>query len=301
MSFSLPKVRVGAPQRFATMSVFPLFSENGAGVDYLLADEAIATNEICVEEVSEQGSVPNLSVENKSSFRVLFLEGEELIGAKQNRILNTSVLVAAHSKIRIPVSCVEQGRWGYRGKTFSSSGRHMPRHLRKALKVSVADSLKRKTGYHSDQQEVWKQVADYDAAFCVGSHTAAMADTFAALDEKMNDARKSFAYAEGASGVAVALGPDVVCVELFDKPATCRKVWDRVLSGFIVDALRGSDDAPLADESAVEKVLAHSTAANWSAVGAVAEGQEYRAEFGKEHASALCLDHHLIHGSVIGA
>ena len=58
------------------------------------------------------GSVPDLLVENRGDVRVLFLEGEELIGAKQNRILNTSVLVAAHTKVKIPVSCVERGRWG---------------------------------------------------------------------------------------------------------------------------------------------------------------------------------------------
>jgi transposase len=46
---------------------------------------------VTVQEVSEGGSVPDLLVENSGDTRVLFLEGEELVGAKQNRILNTSV------------------------------------------------------------------------------------------------------------------------------------------------------------------------------------------------------------------
>ena len=41
--------------------------------------------------------------------RVLLYDGEELVGAKQNRILNVSVLVEAKSTLRIPVSRVEQG------------------------------------------------------------------------------------------------------------------------------------------------------------------------------------------------
>jgi ARG and Rhodanese-Phosphatase-superfamily-associated Protein domain len=73
-----------------------------------------------VEEVSEGGSVPDLLVTNLGGSRVLFLEGEELRGAKRNRVLNTSVLVAAHSKTRIPVRCVEQGRWRYRSRHFVS-------------------------------------------------------------------------------------------------------------------------------------------------------------------------------------
>ena len=66
---------------------------------------------VTVEEVSESGSVPNLLVENKGDIRILFIEGEELVGAKQNRVLNTSVLIAAKSRVKIPVSCVEAGRW----------------------------------------------------------------------------------------------------------------------------------------------------------------------------------------------
>jgi len=60
--------------------------------------------------------VPNLAVDNKGERFVLFVEGQELRGAKQNRVLNASVLIAAHTKTVIPVSCVEQGRWRYVSK-----------------------------------------------------------------------------------------------------------------------------------------------------------------------------------------
>jgi len=45
-------------------------------------------------------------VANGADRPLLLLDGEELIGAKQNRILNTTVLVAAHTEVTIPVSCV---------------------------------------------------------------------------------------------------------------------------------------------------------------------------------------------------
>ena len=114
----VPDVRVGDPIRHESLAVFPLFSTPDGDVDYLLSDEAIRAGSVTVEEVSEGGSVPNLLVNNQGDSRVLFLEGEELRGAKQNRVLNTSVLVAAHSKTPIPVSCVEQGRWRYRTRHF---------------------------------------------------------------------------------------------------------------------------------------------------------------------------------------
>ena len=124
MSVALPTLRVGDPVRYQSLSVFPLFSDGNGGVEYRLADEALADESVAVEEVDESGSVPDLLVENKGDIRVLFLEGEELVVAKQNRILNTSVLVTAHTKTKIPVSRVEQGRWGYRSRYFGSSGSH---------------------------------------------------------------------------------------------------------------------------------------------------------------------------------
>jgi hypothetical protein len=156
---TLPDVRVGDPIRHEALGVFPLFSTPDGDVDYLLSDEAIQAGSITVEEISEGGSVPNLLVINQGDSRVLFLEGEELRGAKQNRVLNTSVLVAARSRTPIPVSCVERGRWRYRTKHFVSGGSHSSSKLRHILKKSSYQSMKAGLGYTSDQTEVWNEVS----------------------------------------------------------------------------------------------------------------------------------------------
>ncbi len=73
---------------------------------------------VVVTEISQSGSVPELQVENKLDVRVFLMDGQELVGAKQNRILNTDVLVPASSTLKIPVSCVEQGRWHHVSQAF---------------------------------------------------------------------------------------------------------------------------------------------------------------------------------------
>ena len=123
----LSRPRVGQPLRRGAISVFPLFSDTERSVPYRLSEEAFADQTIIVEEVDEGGSVPDLRVRNTGDERVLFLEGEELVGAKQNRVLNTSVLVAAGSKLKIPVSSVEQGRWRYRSRR-NNRRRHCQRN-----------------------------------------------------------------------------------------------------------------------------------------------------------------------------
>ena len=110
---TLPEIRIGDPVSHEAISLFPLEAEIKSSVHYVLSDEALAAGTVTVEEMGEGGSVPELIVNNDTDDLVLFLEGEELRGAKQNRVLNTSVLIAAKSKTRIPVSCVEQGRWRY--------------------------------------------------------------------------------------------------------------------------------------------------------------------------------------------
>ena len=58
-----------------------------------------------------------------------------------------------------------------------------------------------------------------------------MTDTFEAHQHRVTDFREELQYVDGACGLAVAVGNKVVAVDLFDKATTCRKVWDRLLSG----------------------------------------------------------------------
>jgi hypothetical protein len=298
----LPQVRVGEPVRHQSLSVFPLFAEPNGEIDYLLADEAIATEAIVIEEVSESGSVPQLFVENRGDSRVLFLEGEELIGAKQNRVLNTSLLVAAKSKLKIPVSCVEQGRWAYKSKRFGSSGSHSPSKLRLALKRSVSASLKMQGGHRSDQGEVWQNVAELHAAHGTASPTGAMSDAFDAVQDRVAEFRETIKYVAGATGVAVAVGSKVVALDVFDKPTTCEKVWNRLLSGFVLDALAQQAPSEVAVEVAdVERLLNQAAKASWEKVEPIGEGEDYRTEFENDHGSALTFNDSLVHGSVLAA
>jgi hypothetical protein len=298
---TLPQVRVGDPIRHDALCVFPLFTEVDGGVDYLLADEAIAAGTVTVEEVSESGSVPNLLVNNQGESRVLFIEGEELRGAKQNRVLNTSVLIAARGRTTIPVSCVEQGRWRYRSRHFGSAGTHSSSKLRHILKKSVSDSLRSGHGHASNQGQVWGEVSRQMDALGSSSDTSAMADTYHDYQERMTEFRERLKYVEGATGVAVAVGKDVVAMDLFDKPSTCRKAWDRLLTGVVMDALEAGQAEKEVHAADVQALLTRLRGSSWQPAPAIGEGQEYRSDSDGAHASALLFDGAMVHGSVVMA
>jgi len=302
MSVTFPEVRVGEAIRHGALSVFPLFAGATNPVDYLLSDEGIASGAVAVEEVSQTGSVPDLLVENKGDIRVLFIEGEELVGAKQNRILNTSVLIAAKSKTKIPVSCVEAGRWRYKSSHFDPSGTCSPSRLRHFVKASVSGSLKAGRGHRSDQGKVWEEVARQQESLGASSLTGAMSDAFEAYQGRVAEFQERLRYVEGATGLAVAIGPRVVAVDLFDKPGTCRKVWNRLLSGYVLDALEArAEEGPVAP-SDVEQTLSLAGTMPWQSAEPVGEGEEYRAEAGDAlHASALTFHESPVHLSMVMA
>ena len=113
-------IQLGEPVVHRGVVLCPLFPRLSPAADYVTLEEALPLG-FRVTEVDEAGAVPELAVHNPLDKDVLLYDGEELLGAKQNRILNVTVLVAAGSKTRIPVSCVEQGRWASRSAAFAAA------------------------------------------------------------------------------------------------------------------------------------------------------------------------------------
>ena len=105
-------VEVKAPVTRNNLSLFPLTARFARSVvSYTPFGQAAGKGEVRITEVSGAGSVPQLAVVNGSKADILLVDGEELIGAKQNRIVNLTLLIAANSTLTIPVTCVEAGRW----------------------------------------------------------------------------------------------------------------------------------------------------------------------------------------------
>src|SRR5262245_14441146 len=118
-------IQLGDPVEHGGVVITPLFPRKTPQASYLTLAEALPLG-LEIGELGEAGSVPELVVHNPVECDVLLYDGEELVGAKQNRILNVSVLVAARSAVKIPVSCVEQGRWRRRSHRFAKGGHAYP-------------------------------------------------------------------------------------------------------------------------------------------------------------------------------
>ena len=230
-------LELGDCQSFENMSVFPLrFSGNG-GPEYITFKEALERGVFVVTEVSAGGSVPELMVENKGDVAVLLLDGEELSGAKQNRVLNTTILVGPKSATKIPVSCTEHGRWSYVSNVFQESGNVMAPALRELKMRGVNASLKTGRQFHSDQGAVWDGIDRMSMAADVQSMTGAMRDVFEAKKNVLEDCLKSFKLQDGQKGVLVFIGGEVAGLDFVSREQAFAVLHAKLVKSYAMEAM----------------------------------------------------------------
>jgi len=181
---------VGEAMHHRNLTVFPSFKGRDEPQRYVLLADAIEAGDAVVEEVDEGGQVPFLGVVNAGVTPILIPEGEILIGAKQNRTVNITVLVAAGVKFELPVSCVERGRWRYASRGFKAEGYAHPNLREKKLR---SDQLNRRLAgvARSDQGEVWDEVGAHLAALAAPSPTDDVVEASRVSERRIEDYRTS--------------------------------------------------------------------------------------------------------------
>ncbi len=226
----------GEPVEHRGIVITPLFPRHDPVAAYITLDEALPRG-FHIDETSDAGSVPELVVENPTDARVLLYDGEELVGAKQDRILNVSVLVEAGAKLPIPVSCVEQGRWHRRSAAFGSADHISHSHLRRRKAQMLAA---RPLALGAAQGEVWNEVHEKQARMRVDSDTSASRDTFEAHRRALRALEGAFALAPGQCGAVLALGDDL-CLDAVSRPDAFALLWPKLRAGYLLDALERLD------------------------------------------------------------
>ncbi len=295
----IPTIECMPRQQHGSMTVVPLKAHFAEQANYLLGSEAMTKGLVQVQEVNQQGSVSTLHVENVSPSFVLFIDGDQLIGAKQNRVSNTTVLLAPQSSSTIPVSCVEQGRWGYKSAQFQPSPEAAPPSIRKILRKSTMDSIRENGEHEADQGAVWNEISRKQQCLSAHSETQAMSDTYQHVEKELDGYQSNIKYTPGANGFLVAIGSRVVGLDLFDSAQICEQIWDRVVRGFSLDAVEYKQKPAELREQDVEEAVGRFRFASWQQVPAVAAGETYRVEIESSSSDATPW-HYARNGELLG-
>ncbi len=223
--------------------IAPLFPRRTPVADYATLEDALPLG-LRIDEVSESGLVPELAVTNPTDANVLLYDGEELLGAKQNRILNVTVLIAARSTTPIPVSCVEEGRWSRRSASFASAPHAAhPALRRRKAQLLAAEPLARGVA----QGEVWDEVRAKSTRLGVHSPTGAQADVFRSREDELRELERAFPLQSGQCGALLALGDDL-CLDYVSRPEAFARIYPKLRAGYLLDALERLDGEPAPQE-----------------------------------------------------
>ena len=295
----LSRIEVREPQRFRNIEIFPVFADTNGKLEFLTLAEAFQRQLASVSEVSAAGSVPEVKVVNGGEVGTLLVEGEELLGARQHRMVATSALVAAKSEITVPVACTEAGRWSYREPTFVHSGHISPLMLRQLNSTAVAAALKRWLGHKSDQSAIWKMVGSILRKARVKSPTSALNDVFSARAEELNVCRQSLQPLPDQTGVIVLVNGQVQGLDIVSSPRAHRALHPELITSYALGALL-EEETP-GTERGREKVfsfLEEAGRVSESVYRAVGCGEDHRFEGGRIAGSALVADGSVIHLSL---
>jgi hypothetical protein len=168
---------------------------------------------------------------------VLLLDGQELVGAKQNRIINTTILLAPRSDTVIPVSCVEQGRWAYRTSHFASGERVMAPSMRAGKAAYMNRTVRETCSYRADQSAIWNAIEEKAERMQARSATMAMSDIYDQKRDAIQKYRQHFSAVPQQSGALFFINGRIAGMDSFGKPDTFAKTFPTLLDSYALDAI----------------------------------------------------------------
>jgi ARG and Rhodanese-Phosphatase-superfamily-associated Protein domain len=223
---------LGTRQRIGTIDLIPLVRAGTSGEADLLAHEALAAGALEVLE-KDGGVVQELLARNKAPRPVVIIEGETLVGARQNRIVAHTVVVAAGQDVIVPVGCMEHGRWHFKSAQFASGASPSEWKMRREIKASVMRSRSAGGAAALNQSALWDRVDQELATAEVHSSTA---DYHELVERRMGEAASLLAGVrpvDGQVGLLALSDGLLVAIDLVGSSATWGHLAERALRSLL--------------------------------------------------------------------
>ena len=227
-------INVGLPVHHDNLVVFPLLGSAPAGETHAFTplDVAMDARQLTVTEQGDGGSVPALRVSNQSKEMVFVMTGEIVTGANQDRMSAHDVLLPPQGRaIKLPVYCVERGRWQGTSQRFSAG------------KTAGTTTLRKSAAKKASQGTIWAKVAQKSGAASVHSATGTMQAVYNSEEVKQKIAVYEQALWRLAAdqrqmvGVVAAINGEIVSADLFADHALLSALWPKLLKALAIDAI----------------------------------------------------------------
>jgi hypothetical protein len=254
---------LGDPDVAGPLAVFPLYGPSPR-LAYRSLAQAVPLG-AAVGELPGHASVNDLVVTNPTDAPVLIYEGEQVLGAQQNRTFDVAVLVAAGAKLTVPVSCVEEGRWdGTRhAEPMAPAPQAAYPDLRRRKSAALRSRLATDGEARADQGEVWAAVAAVATDTGTTSPTGAMHDVFQHRRASLDEILAALPLHDGQVGAVAAIGGRCVVLDHVSRPDVFAALHAPLLQGYALDAL-DVPDQPAPSRAVAEAFVAEALRARLS-------------------------------------
>ena len=223
-------ISLGEPVFLRNLKIFPVRNDSPSSGNGSFAsiDEVLKSHEGAFREL-ETPDINTIGFDNNSDRSVLMIDGEEITGAFQNRIIAASSLVESHSSRDVAVVCAEEGRWSEIGG-FRSGQCSFPQ-LRSVL-------LKSRNQKKDVQQHVWNEIERKLTVTKTLSTTSSMHDIYDSLDDEISRYLEGFTGFNNQSvGFIGCAGGRILGCDIFSHPELYRSFELKLLRSYALDAL----------------------------------------------------------------
>jgi hypothetical protein len=277
----LQSIHFGEAQRYRNITLLPILSRADGAFQYRTMGEALAKWEVVATEVSAVGSVNELKAVNRGNRSVLLLNGEELNGARRNRVLNASLLIKEMSETRIPVSCTEQARWSYTSKAFHESGILMAYAGRARLTDSVHRSLARSGSFRVRQTEVWDEIARLRVKASTPAAAFSLNKIFRGREDELRHCDEVFVPLPQQVGLLAMIDGEPVGMDVVSLKSAYSRLHPKLIRSYAFEALLdfradGQSFGKAHTLALVQSFLAQAMAAVERPFSSVGHGTDFR-------------------------
>ena len=230
-------IEVGDPDVAGALAVHPLFGPPSA-LDYVAF--ASVHDQVAITELEGGASVNDLTVGNDCARPVLLYEGEEILGAQQNRVLDVSVLVAANAKTRIPVSCVERGRWDgrrHRERFRPSPQAADPRMRRLKNKRARINAVAGRRGPRRPERGLGRGRRARRSRCRRARRPTRCTTSSRATAVALAEIRDAISLHDGQCGSVAVIGGRIAILDFVGRPDVYAALHPAIVEGYALDAL----------------------------------------------------------------
>ncbi len=286
-------IRIKEPISHKNLTIFPLILEKITGEGNILTqEEAIKSGYLRIYE-KENAEVNTVIVENISKSYIFLMSGELLSGCKQDRMVAYDTLIPPKSgRFPLSVFCTEKGRWIHKSETF------------KSLPFTANPKMRQVAMETESQERVWAEVSrKREELKAEPSETEAFQHIVKdkKVEKEVEDYVESidkifpFYKEKNLTGVVVTIGDDIICMDIFYHPELFKKLWRKLLHGYVLDSIGKKKNMRELPVKRIEEFISEILEANIYSGETDGEGEALRIESKKVSGTALTFENFVIH------